>query len=71
MCKRFRFINTISRDNSEIIFDAIVSRKETEIYWIDKNGISCYTSISTKKLKENLENGTWKKYDEYKEVAVC
>ena len=74
MCQSlyFRFQRVIKRDNTseETIYEAIIFGDRTEIFWITKDGISCCTYIHTKRLKEYIENGTWRLCPGYRNIKI-
>ena len=61
----FHFREVIERNRAySSIYYGIIKGDKTEIYWHGVDGVSCFTEYETKKVKDFIEFGVWKVYED-------
>ena len=55
----FHFKFKVANNKEEIIFDAWMGSKRTEVQWIDAKGYNHQRYIDTSNVKELINDGAW------------
>ena len=61
----FHFREVIEKNRAySSIYYGIIKGDKTDIYWHGSDGVSCFTEYETKKVKDFIEFGVWKVYED-------